>query len=159
VTAKREEKKLRWLEPLWDRKRRDTAKRVERAVHHLVATGKPVTLETIRRTVQSLFKISISTNTILRNEEAYVMYVKHRAVPRRPKSKNPLLTALVHDTASNPVALRSKISRLRRESKDALIHRLLQLEKSVAKQAHREDNLREEVLRLSLESRTKGKTK
>lgn len=159
TARKREKRDLRWLQPLWDRKRRDTAKRVQRAVQHLMTAGKPVTLEAIRRTVKSLFKVSISTNTILRNEEAYAMYVKHSPAPRRPKSTNPLLMALVHDQPSNSAALRSKISRLRRESKDALIHRILQLEDSVAKQARREDNLREEVLRLSLESRTGGKTK
>src|SRR5438093_13389403 len=85
--GKREDRQLRWLEPLWDRKRRDTAKRVERAVRHLVAAGKPVTLEAIRQTVKSLFKVSISTNTILRNEEAYAIYVKHGAVHRISKSK------------------------------------------------------------------------
>src|SRR5579883_991791 len=158
ASRKREDRELQWLEPLWDRKRRDTAKRVELAVRHLIAGGKPVTLEAIRQTVKSLFKISISTNTILRNEEAYAMYVKHSTVSPRSKSKNPLLLTLINETPSNSAALRSKVSRLRRESKDALIYRILQLEGGVTKQARREDNLREEVLRLSLESRRKGKT-
>jgi hypothetical protein len=57
------------------------------------------------------------------------------------------------------VALRSKINRLRREPKDALIFRIMQLEQHLKEQSKREDNLREEVLRLSLQSRPKGRSK
>lgn len=152
--GKRDDRELRWLEPMWERKRRDTAKRVELAVRHLTRAGKPVTLEAIRQSVKSLFKVSISTNTILRNEEAYAIYMKHRSAASRSKTKNPQLRALLNKD-SNDRALRTKISRLRRESKDALIYRILVLEESVKKQGRREDNLREEVLRLSLAARTR----
>ena len=48
------------------------------------------------------------------------------------------------------VAFRAKINRLRRESKDTLIFRIVDLEEKVRAQARRENNLREEILRLSL---------
>jgi hypothetical protein len=157
---KRENRQLRWLQPIWDRKRRETARRVEGAVQRLVSTGKAVTLEAIRQVVKSEFKVSISTNTILRNEEAYAIYLQHSGARRRAKPRSPLLMGLLGNTvAAKRVALRSKLNRLRRESKDALIFRVMQLEESLNKQTQREDNLREEVLRLSLQSRTKGKTK
>jgi hypothetical protein len=48
------------------------------------------------------------------------------------------------------VAFRAKINRLHRESKDALIFRIIGLEEKVQGQARCENNLREELLRLSL---------
>jgi hypothetical protein len=145
------ERNPRWLEPLWDRKRRDTAKRVEGAVRHLVAKGKPVTLQAIRDAVKALFKISISTNTIQRNELAYEVYQKHRTARRNAKVGDVSLAQLRRDTPlQQRAAFRAKINRLRRESKDALISRIIGLEEKVQGQARRENNLREEILRLSL---------
>jgi hypothetical protein len=151
--AKREnrERNLPWLEPLWDRKRRDTAKRVEGAVRHLVAKGKPVTLQTIRDAVKALFKTSISTNTIQRNETAYEIYQKHSTARRNAKAGNASLDRMRRDTPlQHRAAFRAKINRLRRESKDDLIFRIIGLEEKVQGQARRENNLREEILRLSL---------
>ena len=45
--------------------------------------------------------------------------------------------------------MQSKVSRLRREPKDALIAKLVSLERMVAKQRDAENRLREEILRLS----------
>ena len=151
--AKREnrERNPRWLEPLWDRKRRDTAKRVEGAVRHLVAQGKPVTMQAIRDAVKALFKVSISTNTIQRNEMAYEIYQKHSSARRGLRTGCASLTQLQRATpVPQRVAFRAKINRLRRESKDALIFRIIGLEEKVQGQARRENNLREEILRLNL---------
>jgi hypothetical protein len=110
--------------------------------------------------VKSLFKVSISTNTILRNDEAYAIYLQHRTSRRPARSRSPLLMGLLGKAAgAKRVALRSKINRLRREPKDALIFRIMQLEQHLKEQSKREDNLREEVLRLSLQSRPKGRSK
>ena len=148
---KNAERNPRWLEPLWDRKRCDTAKRVEGAVRHLVAKGTPVTLQAIRETVKALFKVSISTNTIQRNEIAYELYQKHSTARRTARAGSVSLARLQRGTpVPQRVALRAKINRLRRESKDALIFRIIELEGNIQGQARRENNLREEILRLGL---------
>ena len=152
------ERNPRWLEPIWDRKRRATAKRVEGAVRHLIAKGCPVTLQAIRDAVKTLFKVSISTNTIQRNEMAYEIYQKHSTSRRTAKGSTVSLTQLRHSIpVSQNVAFRAKINRLRRESKDALIVRILDLEEKVALQALCENNLREEILRQSLGKDEPGK--
>jgi len=152
--AKREhrERNPRWLEPLWDRKRRETAKRVAGAVRHLVAKGNPVTLQAIRDTVKALFKVSISTNTIQRNEMAHEIYQKHSTARRTARGGGSASLAQLQRSTPVPqrVAFRAKINRLRRESKDALIFRIIGLEEKVQGQARRENNLREEILRLNL---------
>jgi hypothetical protein len=151
--VKREHRKRnpRWLEPLWDRKRRETAKRVEGAVRHLVVKGNPVTLQAIRDMVKALFKVSISTNTIQRNEMAYEIYQKHSTARRTATGGSASLAQLQRNTpVPQRVAFRAKINRLRRESKDALIFRIIGLEEKVQGQARRENNLREEILRLGL---------
>jgi hypothetical protein len=45
-------------------------------------------------------------------------------------------------------AIQSKVSRLRREPKDALIAKLLLLDQTVGKQKRAENTLREEIIRL-----------
>lgn len=70
-------KNPKWLEPLWEKKKSETAKRVQGAVKELVKQNEPVTLDSIRHTVRALFGISISANTIRRNEGAYAAYQKH----------------------------------------------------------------------------------
>lgn len=157
---KNEDRAPRWLQPMWDRKKRETAKRVGTAVEHLTTKATPVTLESVRDAVKSLFGVSISTNTIQRNDEAYEIYLKHAKVRRtQQKGNGPLMELLRATTGSTRVALRAKINRLRRESKDAVIFRFFQLEERLEGQAKREDNLREEVLRLTLKSRRKGAMK
>lgn len=58
--------------------------------------------------------------------------------------------------AACAVNLKAKISRLRRERKDSLIVRLLQLEAERKRQSDREDTLREEILRLHQSTGGKG---
>jgi hypothetical protein len=47
-------------------------------------------------------------------------------------------------------ALRAKVARLRRESKDSLIARLIRMESQVSQQAQVENKLREEMMQISL---------
>jgi hypothetical protein len=101
--------------------------------------------------VKALFKVSISTNTIQRNENAYDIYQKHRTARRVSRGGSALLAELQRATpVPQRVAFRAKINRLRRECKDALIFRIIGLEQKLQEQARRENNLREEILRLSL---------
>lgn len=150
---KHEGHRLLWLQPMWDRKRRDTVARVDAAARHLVVNGKPVTLEAIRDTVKTLFNVSMSTNTIHRNEAAHEAYLKYSTTRRNTKAKSASLARLLRSTpVPHRVALRAKINRFRRETKDALILRVIEFEQSIQEQARRENNLREEILRLTLKS-------
>jgi len=147
-----------WLQPLWDKKRAETVRRVAAALRFLKRAGKPVTLTAIREAVLKLDGVSISTNTIQRNEEAYQLYQQH--VSRRPatsKTRSRVLTALQKATPdANRAALRAKIARLRRQSKDMLIAKVLELETAVANHSKRENALREEVLRLTFKAAQPG---
>jgi hypothetical protein len=147
----------KWLEPLWERKKSETAKRVEQAVKEMVKQREPVTLHGIRHTVKALFGISISANTIQRNEGAHAAYQKYRTAREVIRSGNPAIGMMLRSLPiANAVNLRAKINRLRRESKDSLIARLLQLETERKRQADREDALREEILRLHTSTASKG---
>jgi len=147
----------KWLQPLWEKKKADTARRVERAVKEMVRLKKRVTLEGIRNTVTSLFGVSISTNTIQRNEEAYAAYQMHRTARRRAKVRDHDLAGMLRSVSgASAVNLRARVNRLRRDSKDSLIARLLQLEEERKRQAEREDALREEIFRLHPAVRKRG---
>jgi hypothetical protein len=142
---------------MWEKKKADTAKRINRAVKELARLKQPVTFESIRNTVKSLFGVSISANTIQRNEEAYAVYLRHRTARRTAKAGDRELARRLRDvSASAAVNLRAKINRLRRESKDSLIERLLQLEEERKYQAQREKALREEIFRLHPAGRKRG---
>jgi len=154
VPSKTADSTPRWLQPIWERKKLETVRRVRAAADHLAATGTPVTLVAVRDAVKELFQASISTNTIQRNDQAYEIYLEHAKGPRRPSGGYGLLVSSVRESKGRDrAALRARIARLRRESKDALIFRLFQLEAR-----EREQSMREEVLRLSLRAPKKGAT-
>ena len=147
----------KWLQPLWEKKKADTASRVERAVKEIVRLKKPVTLEGIRNMVKSLFGVSISTNTVQRNQEAYAAYQVHRTARRKAKVRDHDLAGMLRSVSGASAAnLRARVNRLRRDSKDSLIARLLQLEEERKRQAEREDALREEIFRLHPVVRKRG---
>jgi len=159
VKRKTENRPHQWLQPLWDRKRHETVKRVRAAVDHLLSKETPVTLIAIRDAVKTLFRVPISTNTIQRNDQAYEIYLEH-AKKRRTQGRDRELTFLLRNTKEQErIALRAKINRLRRESKDALITRLFQLETREHEHSIRERNLREEILRLTLKGSSKKAAK
>jgi hypothetical protein len=139
-----------WLQPRWDRQRRDTAARVEAAVSALQKDRAEVTYASICKRVSILFALSISPNTIKRNELAYRIYLANRRPLRRTRLLEPLLLRLI-DSASDQEkrSLQSRTARLRRESKDSLIARLISLERTVTRQKNAENLLREEILRLA----------
>ena len=139
-----------WLSPQWEKKRQLTAARVEQAVQALKNDGGAVSYAAIRERVHSLSGVWISANTIKRNDLAYGIYLANRRSPRIRGLPEPLLTRLVESVpAEERRSIQSKISRLRRDSKDALIAKLVSLERIVAKQKLTENALREEVIRLS----------
>jgi DNA invertase Pin-like site-specific DNA recombinase len=140
-----------WLRPLWEQKRKETAARVQAAVDQLRRRGRRVTVEAIRDAIRSMCGVSISTSTIKRNELAYQIYLANgQKKPRAASLPQPALRELVENaSAGERHGLRSKISRLRREPKDALVAKLVSLERAAAKQRDVENRLREEILRLS----------
>ena len=139
-----------WLRTRWERTKCETAARVQSAVDQLRQHNRYVTFESIREAIRSMHGVSISANTIKRNELAYQIYSAHRQTPRGASLPQPALRALVADaSAEERRGLQSKISRLRREPKDSLVAKLVSLERAAAKQRDVENRLREEILRLS----------
>jgi hypothetical protein len=139
-----------WLSPQWEKKKQLTAARVEEAVQALKGDGGVVSYAAIRERVHSLSGVWISANTIKRNDLAYQIYLANRRPPRIRCVQEPLLTRLVEGAPEEERRrIQSKVSRLRRESKDTLIARLVSLERTAAKQKLAENALREEVIRLA----------
>jgi hypothetical protein len=140
-----------WLRARWDQQRRDTAARVSRAVDHLRSLELPVTFSAIRDAVKHVDGVSISTNTIQRNDLAYAVYQQHASTCASGRHRHESLIALVNRApADERATLRTKIARLRRASKDELIASLIELAREVKNQARREHALRDELLRVSL---------
>jgi hypothetical protein len=139
-----------WLRPRWERQKRDTATRVEAAVNALQKERAEVTYASICKRVSILFGLSISPNTIKRNEFAYRIYLANRRPPRYKRLREPLLLQLIDGSSDQEKrSLRSRSARLRRESKDSLIARLISLERTVTEKKNVENLLREEILRLA----------
>lgn len=139
-----------WLTAIWEQRRRETAARIARAVTKLLSDGSEITYSSICAAVRAIDGISISPNTIKRNGGAYEIYVAHRRSQRRRCLPEPLLSqtlAAVSPEEKRP--LRSRIERLRRETKDTLIARVLRLEGIGKQQKAAENALRDEVVRLS----------
>ena len=139
-----------WLRSRCERTKCETAARLKAAVDQLQQQRRDVTLESIRETIRSMHGVSISANTIKRNELAYQIYSAHRQKPKVASLPQPALRELLaNSSAAERRSLQSKISRLRREPKDTLVAKLVSLERAAAKQGDVENRLREEILRLS----------
>lgn len=139
-----------WLRESWERKKNETAARIRAVVEVLRRQKRAVTYESIRGQVKATYGMSISANTIKRNELAYEIYQASRPRPRVGERRHPLLTGIIRGAPEKERrAIHSKVSRLRREPKDGLIARLITLERAVVKQRAAENLLREEIIRLS----------
>ena len=113
-----------WLRPMWEQKTSETAARVADAVTHLSTAGASVTLTAICRTVQSLYNVSMSANTILRNPKAYDVYLRARGRETGRCTRDQDLRTLVKAVSgAEKENVQAKILRLRRRSKDSLIAR------------------------------------
>ena len=146
---KKERPSPEWLRSRWEQKKRDTVSRVAAAVEALRREDRAVTYASIREKVHALCGVWISANTIKRNALAYPIYLGNRRSPKARPGREPLLTRLLACVpAGERRAVQSKVSRLRRESKDALIAKFVLLEQAVAKQKRAENALREEIIRL-----------
>jgi hypothetical protein len=138
-----------WLEGRWAEQKHATATRIAGAIASLRQAGDKITYGSICRSVQSLYSISISANTIKRNDAAYEIYSANRSSRRFSPAKEQALQRLVSDAPdANRKRLGPKIARFRRMRKDSLIAMLLQLQDTSERQKTNETNLREEILRL-----------
>ena len=138
-----------WLRPHWEKKKQETAGRISAAIAQLSRAGQPVTFSSIRETVQALYGLPLSTNTIRRNELAYEIYQQHRQPPKTRIGRSPSLIALYKESdPEHRPSLYAKVARLRRESKDTLIARVIRTEARISQQAHIENELREDVIEL-----------
>jgi hypothetical protein len=94
--------------------------------------------------------MSISANTIKRNQAAYEIYTNNRSVRQCNLAKERTLQHLIQSAPDNQRnRLCSRIARLRKIRKDRLIAMLLELEHSIDGHKDTETNLRDEILRLS----------
>jgi hypothetical protein len=138
-----------WLEGRWAEQKHATATRIASAISSLRQAGDKITYGSICRSVQSLYGISISANTIKRNDAAYEIYSASRSSRHYSPSKEQVLQKLLQDaTGTQRNRLGAKIARLRSMRKDALIAMLLQLQGDSDRQRTTETNLRDEILRL-----------
>ena len=88
----------------------------------LLGEGQAVTYASIREKVHALSGLWISANTIKRNDLAYPIYMEHRQPPKSRRRREPLLMRLLAAVPGDERrAAQSKVARLRREPKDALI--------------------------------------
>jgi hypothetical protein len=144
-----------WLRDRWDQQRRTTADRVHRAVTRLRAQGHSITFAAIRDTLKALDGVSISTNTIQRNELAYAIYQQYAPTRTAGRRRHRSLIALVDSAPANERgSLQATITRLRRASKDELIASLIKLAREVKNQERREHALRDELLRVTIGAST-----
>ena len=159
LAANRRRPSPEWLRGRWDEQRRQTADRVGRAVSRLRAQGQAVTFAAIRDTVKDIDGVTISTNTIQRNDLAYAIYHQYASRRASDSHRHRSLSALLDRAAATERGpLRTKIARLRRASKDELIASLIELGREVKNQQRREHALRDELLRVTLGALT-GATK
>jgi hypothetical protein len=146
-----------WLKDRWADQRKATVTRIAGAVASLCKTGNKITYSSICRSVESLYGVSISANTIKRNHEAYEIYSANRSSHRFSLVKEEALQKHVRNSPGEHRArLGSRIARLRRMKKDALIARLVQLEDASDQQKTIETNLRDEILRLLAKRESSG---
>ena len=147
-----------WLKDRWADQKKTTVARIADAVASLRQTRDKITYSSICRSVESLYSVSISANTIKRNHEAYEIYSANRSARRFSPAKEQALQKLAQNApAEQRPRLGSRIARLRRMRKDALIARLLQLEDATARQKTIETNLRDEILRLLARAESAGR--
>lgn len=119
------------------------------AIERLTAEGQSVTVDAIREKVRAIFGVPFSANTIKRNEAAYALYMSCRQRPRGPSARDTLLRDLYARAGDRP-RLHATVARLRRQSKDHLIARLISLEQEAKLHGELESRLREEIVRSSL---------
>jgi hypothetical protein len=141
-----------WLTETWEVRKSETADRVLKAIASLNSRGVPVTLAKICGEVKSIYGISISPTTIKRNHLANEAYRANRNRSGAVRFGDPDLVQLCANTpdADRPKLL-TKISRLRRNSKDSLIVKVIQLDQSNRDREKVENSLREEILKVNVE--------
>jgi hypothetical protein len=139
-----------WLSARWEASRQETAERVVKAIDRLKRDGRPVTLSSICAVVKEREGTSISPATIARNDGAREAYLENRSASCRPMTSSALVELRQACPASERGALQAKVARLRKETKDELIARLIESEAKLRNSESIEAKLRDEIITLSL---------
>src|ERR1051325_3344052 len=117
-----------WLEGRWADQKDATVRRIAGAVTSLCQRGSKVTYSSICRSVQTLYGMSISANTIKRNHAAYAIYTEHccarQPAPAKVRTLQNVIQSAPEDQRNR---LGSRIASLRKIRKDRLIVMLLDL--------------------------------
>ena len=138
-----------WLTPVWEARKKETVVCIQAAIDKLREANQRVTFSAIRETVRDLFHRSISTNTIKRNEAAHQLYLENRHTPRMSLVKSQGVLSFYENTEPGArAAAQARVARLRRQTKDDLIVRLLRVEETLKAARNVENRLREEIIRL-----------
>ena len=123
-----------WLEKHYEATRQHTVSLVKTAVDQLVKEKRPVTIEAICQQSQQIDPQGkgIKKAGILGNTEAYAYYRQHCASPHKPGGRISRQSATVaHRLPADPHRyLRQVRRRYLRESKTALVERLLSVEQA-----------------------------
>jgi len=137
-----------WLRPLWESRSAETAARIAAGMELLLKQNRPVMLAGIQQAILAQCGARISRSTIQRSEA----YRRQRRRATRRRSTSELGAVLPDLDPQDRMSVLSRTSRLRRNHKEALIARILVLERAVSRQADVERTLQQEILRLQLES-------
>ncbi len=152
--AARKRSATEWLRPYWEQRRSTTIDRVARAIASIKKRGAPITLRSIAGAASEIDGVPLSPNTIYQNEEAHKLYLESRTMrPLEPPVPQRLRSFLRELPSADKKAAQSRISALRRESKDNLIARLLDATRDSQAQQQELINLRERLLNLELSNR------
>lgn len=131
---------------MWEKKNAETASRISDSLEKLLKLIEPITLAGVQRVILAQSGVRLSLSTIERSE-AYRQ--QRRTMVRNRRS--PALDAVLNELGpEGRRGLLAKASRLRRENKEALIAKILLLERAVSRQTEVERALQQEVFRLQL---------
>ena len=143
-----------WLRPQWEKKKSETAHRIAGAVEMLQREQREITLMSIREAIGSIYNRSISLATIRQSE----IYRQNRTNKLTIAHRSTVLGQFYREALPQErQGLQAKASRLRRETKDTLISKLIVLQQTVTKQREVENTLQQEIIRLNQEMLKRGK--
>jgi len=131
---------------MWERKNAETASRITGSLEKLLKLNEPITLAGVQRAILAQSGVRLSLSTIQRSE-AYRQHRRTMVCSRRSPTLDVVLNELGSQGRRGIVA---KASRLRRENKEALIAKILLIERAVSRQAEVERALQQEVFRLQI---------
>jgi len=143
-----------WLQKRWHAQRADTVERVRKSIDALIVANKNVTLSAICEHSRQVLKAPLAVTTILRNEGARELYDQHAR--KGPKSVRRIRTKKIKEEIASELSeaqIHSRVSRLRRYTKDELVLKVLHQTQMLRRQMELIRRLRRSNLGLKLRER------